>query len=254
MVELALHHPHQKGPFFILGVSAVTAWCFPGFAQPEAPLRSQSQHLDFLTDTTALWGWPVSYFVSDDTNIWRRSHHVENHSMVYAGLCCPEELQPGPREGRAASRLSAQSLGRALVSSSTCPSPHLPTPAAGLFTHPQTWARFGEQQVCPVPLSISIRMAAPWEIWSAGLESTTHSLFQPWLKHFCSLQVPVGRAAVPGVLPPTSQPSRRAWNITKVLTSGAPGSLQKANTWKKHNIFLASMHSSTRDGTLGCPA
>lgn len=59
-------------------------------------------------------------------------------------------------------------------------------------------------------------------------------------------------SAVPGVLPPTSQPSRRAWNITEVLTSGAPGSLHKANTSKKHLFSKYALFYSRWSVRLFC--
>lgn len=92
MVELALHHPHPYGPFFLQGISAVTAWCFPVLTQTEVPLWTQSQHLDFLIDSMALWGCPVFHFVFlnllYDTNIYsgEEATMCKNIRWVYAAL------------------------------------------------------------------------------------------------------------------------------------------------------------------------
>lgn len=154
-----------------------------------------------------------------DTNIYSGEEATmwKNIRWVYAALSAAAWIDAC----RGGSRLSAQSLWR----SSLCPSPHLP---AQLFTHTQSG--LGSSR------SVQPHLPPQLERLLCG-RSTTHCLLLPWLKHFCSLWLPVQRAAVPGLLPPTSQPSRRVWNITEVLTPGAPGSLHKANTSKKVTSF-----------------
>lgn len=175
-----------------------------------------------------------------DTNIYSGEEATmsKNIRWVYAALSAAAWIDAC----RGGSRLSAQSLWRSLVSSSLCPSPHLP---AQPFT--QTQSGLGEQQVCPTPLATSIRTAALWEI-HATLPSPA------LIKAFLLSAGACGKSCCAWTAASYQPAQQESMEHHRGAHTRSPWLTAQGQHFKKSNIFLANIHSSAPDGKLGCVA